>query len=321
MQSSLVGNGVRKETQGRILDADGAVSGVPQQPPAAYAPLIAPQGIWPIDKLFITYMAVTGLLLSLTVKHHPSSLFFLAGHVAAIGIILVLRRFSSRMGLVARHWYALVYVPFCYKEVPYIVSRLGLSSVDLTLARWDFAMWKTDPVFWPDALQNPFLTEFLQLVYFMFIPSVIILGFLYWYQRSSQEFRYCTFIVATTFLISYLGYIILPARGPRFMGYSSQHPALQGLWAFRFFQGTLDSLEGMQYDCFPSGHVAVMIVCCYAARKLSSPMFWTFCIFAALIAFSTIYLRYHYMIDVLAGTLLAILLIAFSPRIYRNLQD
>jgi membrane-associated phospholipid phosphatase len=148
---------------------------------------------------------------------------------------------------------------------------------------------------------------------------VIVLGFLYWYQRPSQEFRYCTFLVATAFLISYLGYILLPARGPRFMDYASHHPALQGLWAFRFFQGTLDSLEGLQYDCFPSGHVAVTIVCAYAARKLASPMFWVFSVFAALIAFSTIYLRYHYMIDVLAGALLAILLIAFLPRIYRLL--
>jgi membrane-associated phospholipid phosphatase len=326
MQSSLVGNGAQKQNQDRILERDGAVPNTQEQDqsPAAYSPLIAPSGLWPIDKLFIAYIAVTGFLLAFTVKHHSSAWLFLAGHVAAIVLILVLRnlvlrRYSGRWALVARHWYALAYVPFCYKEVPYIVSSLGLPSVDLTLARWDFAMWKTDPVFWPDALQNPLLTEFLQLVYFMFIPSVIILGFLYWYQRSSQEFRYCTFIVAATFLISYLGYIILPARGPRFMDYASHHPALQGLWAFRFFQGTLDSLEGVQYDCFPSGHVAVMIVCSYAARKLSSPIFWLLCIFAALIAFSTIYLRYHYMIDVLAGALLAVLVITFSPSIYRML--
>src|SRR5205807_2821401 len=275
-------------------------------------------------KLFIAYLAVTGFLLALTVQHHHSALWFLSVHVAAIGFILILPRYSSRphlsgMMLVIRHWYLLAYVPFCYKEVPYIISSLGLSSVDSTLARWDLAMWKIDPVFWLDALQNPFLAEFLQLVYFMFIPSVISLGILYWYRRSSQEFRYCTFLVVMTFLISYAGYFAFPARGPRFMGYAVQHPALQGLWAFHFYQNTLDSLEGMQYDCFPSGHVAVMIICCHAARKISSPVFWAFCILATLIAFSTIYLRYHYMIDVLAGALLAILLIALAPRIYRLL--
>ena len=288
-----------------------------EQGPAAYAPLIAPPGLWPIDKLFIIYIAITGSLLALSVRHRPTAWIFLAAHVAAVAFILVLSRYSSRPALVVRHWYALIYVPFCYKEIPYIISALGLPGVDSLLARWDLAMWKSDPVFWPDALQNPFLTEFLQLVYFMFIPSVIIWGFLYWYQRPSREFRLCTFLVVATFLITYLGYIILPARGPRFMDYAAHHPALQGLWAFRFFQGGLDSLEGWQYDCFPSGHVAVTIVCAYATRKLPRLIFLIYCIFAGLIAFSTIYLRYHYMIDVLAGALLAMLLILLGPSLYR----
>jgi membrane-associated phospholipid phosphatase len=298
---------------------DGAVPDSPQTP-AAFSALTAPSGLWPIDKLFIACIAVLGLLLALAALRHPPALLVLCVNAAAIAVILVISRYSSRAALFVRHWYLLVYLPFCYKEVPYIVSSLGLSSRDVTLARWDLALWKTDPVFLPDVMQNPALTEFLQLVYFLFIPSVIMLGILYWFQRSSAEFRYCTFLAAAAFLISYLGYVALPARGPRFMEYVSLHPALQGLWLFHFFQGTLDKLEGIQYDCFPSGHVAVTIVCAYGARKLSSPVFWTYCAFAALIAFSTIYLRYHYMIDVIAGSLLAALLIAFSPRLYQALD-
>lgn len=291
-----------------------------EQVAAAYSPLIAPPGLWPIDKLFIIYLAVTGFLLAWCVRHSPTAWIFLAAHVVAVVLILVLSRYSTRPALVVRHWYALMLVPLCYKEVPYIISALGLPSVDSLLAHWDLAMWKSDPVFWPDALQNPFLTEFLQLIYFLFIPSVIILGFLFWYQRPSREFRLCTFLVAATFLITYVGYFVLPARGPRFMNYAAHHPALQGLWLFRFFQGSLDSLEGWQYDCFPSGHVAVTIVCAYASRKLSSPVFLIYCIFAGLIAFSTIYLRYHYMIDVLAGTVLAMLLLLLGPSLYRMIS-
>jgi membrane-associated phospholipid phosphatase len=294
-----------------------------QPGPAAFSPLIAPQGLWPIDKLFIAYIAATGLLVAVAAFRHPSALLALCGHAVAIGFILALGRYSSghpsRAALWIRHWYVLIYLPFCYKEVPYIVSSLHLPIQDITLARWDVALWRTDPVFLLDVLQNPVLTEFLELVYFLFIPSVIVLGLLYWYQRSSAEFRYCTFLVVATFLITYLGYVAVPARGPHFMGYVSQHPALQGLWFFHFFQATIDKLEGIQYDCFPSGHVAVTIVCAYSARKLASPLLWTYCVFAALIAFSTIYLRYHYTIDVLAGGLLAALLIVICPRIYRAL--
>jgi membrane-associated phospholipid phosphatase len=44
-------------------------------------------------------------------------------------------------------------------------------------------------------------------------------------------------------------------------------------------------------------------------------------VFAALITFSTVYLRYHYVIDVLAGAVLAIAMIAVTPWIYSKLES
>src|ERR1700682_1341652 len=91
-----------------------------QQGPAAFSPLIAPQGLWPIDKLFITYIAITGLLLALAALRRPSALLLLCGHAAAIGIILALVRYSSRHPFRAvlwlGNWYALLYLPFWCKE-------------------------------------------------------------------------------------------------------------------------------------------------------------------------------------------------------------
>jgi len=94
---------------------------------------------------------------------------------------------------------------------------------------------------------------------------------------------------------------------------------LQGLWAFHYFQHALDTLEGAQYDCFPSGHVAVVLVGCWIARRISPRVFYAFAAFAACITSSTIYLRYHYVIDVIFGMVLAIVVIAVTPVIYRKL--
>src|SRR5262249_12722399 len=144
-------------------------------------------------------------------------------------------------------------------------------------------------------------------------------GVLLWLRRSKAEFRYGKFLIAATFLISYLGYVILPARGPRFMPYATQHP-LHGLWTYSYFQSALDMLEGAQFDCFPSGHVAVVIVGAYLARQISPLVFRIFAVFAVLITFSTIYLRYHYVIDVIAGMALAIVVIAVAPWLYPKLE-
>ncbi|MBZ5508326.1 MAG: phosphatase PAP2 family protein [Acidobacteriia bacterium] len=283
-------------------------------------PQSAPR-LWPIDKLFISYAALAVCLLAFTTLHDLFALLLILGHVAAIGLLLLLARSTSPIVIFLRHWFLAVYVPFCYKQVPYFVSALKLRAVDVTLAHWDLAMWKVDPVFWLSSMPNRFLVEFLQVVYTMFIPGTLLLGIVLWVRRPRQEFRYGTFVIAATFLISYLGYILMPARGPRFMDYASLHPPLKGLWMFQTFQGALDGLEGAQYDCFPSGHVAVVLVGCYVARRISSPVFYVFSAFAVLITFSTIYLRYHYVIDVIAGMVLAIAVIVAAPSIYRRLDS
>jgi membrane-associated phospholipid phosphatase len=260
-------------------------------------------------------------LLGLAARNDPQAFFFIVGHIVAIGFLSVLSRSSSAVAVFVHDWYLLAYLPFCYKEIPYLVSALRLHVADLQLANWDMMMWKTDPVFWLSSVQNPLLAEFLQAVYTMFIPGAIALGVVLWLRKSRQEFRYGTFVIAATFLISYLGYLVLPARGPRFMQYVAQHQQLHGLWTFTFFQRLLDSMEGTQYDCFPSGHVAVVLVGCYIARKISPAVFYVFLTFSILITFSTVYLRYHYVIDVIAGAVLAILVVAAGPRIYRSLDS
>ena len=275
--------------------------------------------LWPIDKLFLANSLIQICLLSVSARNDARALLLITAHTVAIGLILGLARATAGAWLFLRHWFILAYLPLCYKEVPLIVVALRLPAADFKLAGWDLGMWRIDPVFWLSSFQNRGLVELLQVVYTLFIPGVLALGVLMWLRRPRTGFRYGTFLIAGTFLISYLGYLVLPARGPRFLPYAAQHP-LHGWWMFTTFQQLLDSLEGAQYDCFPSGHVAVVLVGCYLARRISPLAFYTYCLFAALITVSTIYLRYHYVIDVIAGTALAIVIIASGPWIYRKLE-
>jgi membrane-associated phospholipid phosphatase len=260
-------------------------------------------------------------LLAFAAWHDSFALLLLLGHVAAIGALILIARSSSPVAEFIHHWYLLLYVPFCYKQVPYLVFALHLRTADNTLAYWDLAMWKVDPVFWLSSMQNRFAVEFLQAIYTMFLPGSVGLGIVLWFRRPRAEFRLGTFTIALTFLVSYLGYLLLPARGPRFMEYASQYAPLHGLWAFHSLQNILDKLEGLQYDCFPSGHVAVVLVGCWLARWISPRVFYTFAAFAACITFSTVYLRYHYVIDVIAGMALAIIVLAVAPLLYQKLES
>ena len=193
-------------------------------------------------------------------RHDSFALVLMVEHVVAIGLLVFLSRSVSPVMQFLREWSLLAYLPFCYKQIPYLITALKLPSADLMLAHWDATIWKVDPIYSLSLMLNRPLVEFLQIIYSLFIPSTIVLGVMMWRHLSKQEFRLCTFQVAATFLISYLGYVVVPARGPRFMDYVAHYRPLQGFWTFHYLQDLLNNMEGLQYDCFPSGHVAVVLV-------------------------------------------------------------
>jgi membrane-associated phospholipid phosphatase len=164
------------------------------------------------------------------------------------------------------------------------------------------------------------LTEFLQIVYTLFLPVVLLIPFILWGQRRYKDFRYCAFLLSVGFLACYAGYMVVPARGPRFFLLDLQHAPLQGMWLFNSMRGSLDRLESAHYDCFPSGHVELTMLAWWSSRRISKSLFRIYSVYTLCIVFATVYLRYHYTIDLVAGAVVALILIRVAPAMYRSLS-
>jgi membrane-associated phospholipid phosphatase len=172
-----------------------------------------------------------------------------------------------------------------------------------------------------ERIQFPALTEFFQIAYTLFIPAVLLVALLLWLKGDYFGFRYYAFLIACGFLVSYIGYVIVPARGPRFLLAHLQHAPLTGLWLFNYLQHGLDRLESAHYDCFPSGHTELTLLACWGSRMLSNRLSRIYLVYAPFLILATVYLRYHYTIDVFAGAATALLLIAAAPPVYRRLSQ
>jgi membrane-associated phospholipid phosphatase len=149
---------------------------------------------------------------------------------------------------------------------------------------------------------------------------VILVCYLLWRKRELGKFQYYGFLIALGFLVSYIGYVLVPARGPRFLLNHLQHIRLQGLWLFDRMQGTLNRLESSHYDCFPSGHTEMTLLALWGSRLVSKRLFRVYLFYTPSLIFATVYLRYHYSVDVLAGGVVATVLILVAPRLYKNLS-
>jgi len=276
---------------------------------------------WPVDKVVLAYMAATSVLVIGWWKSIPEAPLLLAIHAAAAVLLLVEIKRPNRTSWVFRNWYPLPYVASCYKEMAILIPPVRHGDSDLWLANLDFRIWGANPTVWLERLQSPIFTEFLQLVYTLFVPAVLVVAYLIWRKGKFAEFQYYAFLIAAGFLVSYVGYLVVPARGPRFLLNSLQHIPLQGLWLFHAMQHTLDTMESAHYDCFPSGHTELTILACWGSRMLSKRIFLAYLIYTPSIIFATVYLRYHYTVDVMAGAVVAASPIVGAPFVYRMLQE
>jgi membrane-associated phospholipid phosphatase len=281
---------------------------------------------WPIDKVILGYFVVTGLVVLGWWNSLPDALGLLALHVFGAALIVYQVKRPNRTTWLFRNWYPLPYVGYFYREMALLIPAVRLDDIsrkysDRWLANLDFRIWHANPCVWLERIQSRPLTEWEQLVYALFIPAVILVAVLLWRKGRFTEFQYYAFLIALGYLVSYAGYILVPARGPRYLLNGLQHIPLRGLWLFRTMQDGLDKLESYHYDCFPSGHTELTLLACWGSRVVSKRWFRIYLAYTPFLIFATVYLRYHYTVDLAAGAIAAFVLAAAGPAFYKKLSQ
>jgi len=144
----------------------------------------------------------------------------------------------------------------------------------------------------------------------------VSLGIMLLLHHKKDEFNVTIFLVVFCFYLSYLGYILFPALGPRFTINDLQDVPLNGLLVAEPIQNFLNRLEGIKRDAFPSGHTAIALTVLYLSYKFETKLFRILLPAVGALILSTVYCRYHYVVDVLAGILLAVLTVLLGQWYY-----
>ncbi len=116
------------------------------------------------------------------------------------------------------------------------------------------------------------------------------------------------------FLLSYCGYMLMPVRSPyAFLHYATPLPTL-GLRPI--LHGHLINTSWTKRDCFPSGHTMMSAYIAWLAWTRLRPAALLFIPWSFLTIVATLYLRYHYLGDVLAGLVACLGWIWISERLF-----
>jgi membrane-associated phospholipid phosphatase len=239
-----------------------------------------------------------------------------AGLIAAQAAVIILRERGGFSRLAHDLIVPVFSIVVVFDSLGKIVHSINPVDIDPLLVRLDYMLCGGNPTVMLERLVSPVLTDILQLSYTSYYFLPIVLGVVLKVRGEDDAFDRSLFFIMLCFYLSYVGYLLWPALGPRFTVDYLQHMELKGLIVARPIRHALNSLEGIKRDAFPSGHTGIALTVLYLAFRYEKRLFRYYAPVVCALIFSTVYLRYHYVVDVIAGVFLAIVTIVIGETYY-----
>jgi hypothetical protein len=267
----------------------------------------------PSDRLVLVLLAlsvvVAGVRLPYTVPQGPLAellwiqVGLLLGFAAVVAVIIRYERAALVRFL--RPVATVTVIFTCYTTL----GKLGVTAMPYLADHWlsalDTDLLGSNPTFVIEAYLTPGRVEFFSFFYGAFIPYVYITIALNCVgQPPLQREQFLTGWVMMYFL-SYLGYIFLPARGPGFFHEAEYTVALTGGTFYKLVLDGIETTGGLQ-GAFPSLHVGGSLYLCLFELRVNRLRGLIYVPLVLLIYAATLVLRYHYVVDLIVGTILAV---------------
>jgi membrane-associated phospholipid phosphatase len=220
--------------------------------------------------------------------------------------LLVIRDFMPFLGVLALYG--------CLHD---LTPVLRPQTVDARLVAIDHWLFGVDLSQWLGRFATPALTGMMVFCYLSFFVTPGLFAALLHWKGERRRFRDYLVSVCCVSALGFAGYLAVPAVGP-YLYQSALFPAeLPGSDVLQRIIRTLDELHGLARDCFPSLHTAQTTCLLVFVWRYSRGLFLALLPLAVGLFASTLYLRYHYGIDLLAGLATAALGVALGTRINR----
>jgi membrane-associated phospholipid phosphatase len=220
---------------------------------------------------------------------------------------------------VAVDFYPAAFVPFVFESLgPLIPAARGGARDDLLIAA-DRALLGGDVTVLLQPYVTPFWAAFFYVAYATYYFLPLVLGGFLWARDVALARRFI-FTLSVCFYVSYAGYFTVPAYGPRTALADRHTVPLETSPVARAISRTINEVEHTKLDVFPSGHTMITVAVLMVAWRRARKAFWFLLPVAVLLIISTVYCRYHYVVDVLAGILLAFATVPLGDRFYESLS-
>jgi membrane-associated phospholipid phosphatase len=250
---------------------------------------------------YLTWLGAIFLICHRNIEHAPR---YIAIHAAlALGILclaVAARHSQNKLARFARHWYPLPLYIFFFEELQNLVHAIYPGWFDGWLIQFDFNIAGIHPSLWLAQFASPALNDFMQFAYMTYFLYLVLLPAILYAQHERLAFWTVMVSTAIAHYSVYVIAILLPVESPYYSLASLQSKPLTGGYCTALID-FIEHFGRVHGAAFPSAHVAGSMVAIVAAWRYRRWLFWVCLPFFASMCVATVYGRYHYVADVLAG--------------------
>ncbi len=261
------------------------------------------------------------LMLLIIIFHYnviPNPLFLIIMYtfIIIVSFYLIAKENHTRFTRMLRYFYPFIFIGFVFESLGYIVPFINPHNKDNILIHIDRLLFGKDLALALNFLNIKGVTDYLQLAYLSYYFLPLFLLYYFYSRKEIKKLNYALFALSLGYYISYIGYIIMPAIGPRYsLTYLKQIP-IQGGIIYNFVHPILNSLEHIKQDCFPSGHTEISVLVLLIFKDENKKIALIILPIVLSLLLSTLVLRYHYGADVISGLIVAFIVYYVSRYIY-----
>jgi membrane-associated phospholipid phosphatase len=255
------------------------------------------------------------LVLSFQLRYEPSSVIpLLAAFIVFFIFVIITKRRDKGFIVFLRSYLHIPYYGIIFSAFQSFLHKLNPNDYDFFLAKADLAVFGFDITKWFEKFNSHLITDILTLTYFSYyiLPSLtaVVIYFYKKNDRSLSDLRKYILAAVIAWYSAFIWYLIIPAAGPDIAFPQNYTTELKGSLSFvNYYLNSVHTYLSTAYvrNTFPSLHFGIILIINYFAFKKSKLYFFLLTLpLGTGLAIATLYLRQHYLIDLLGSVLVAV---------------
>jgi membrane-associated phospholipid phosphatase len=271
------------------------------------------------DGIVFLYLFISGLFIIFHRSQIPNFPQLIISRGIGFFIILILsREFDNQILRFLRYFYPFAFTTYFYGETG-LFNQVLFPLFDSLLIRADEWIFGFQPaLMFSHVFPQCWFSELMYFSYFSFY--LFIFGFaLYSYFHKTINFEAVTFQILFSLYFLYTMFWIFPSVGPQFF-YPPDFASMPDSGWFSSLQKWVQHIGETPTGAFPSSHIAISWIILSLLWQHSKTAACFVFPFVFLLTLSTVYIKAHYVVDVIGGFVFVPILLRISYLLYYKIK-